>query len=212
MSDPQARVFIVDDDPRVLKSLSRLLRSADLEPVAFSSPQEFLDQHVALPGCCLVLDLSMPGLDGFQLQKALAARNETIPIIFLTGHGNIPKAVEALRSGAVNFLTKPVDEKALLGAIDEALRKARDAWNAKMEREDVQTRMQRLTARERMVMAEVVQGKLNKQIAGDLGIAEKTVKVHRARVMQKMDVVSLADLVRLVERAGNMQPSNKGAS
>lgn len=204
MSNTQRRVFIVDDDPRVLKSLSRLLRSVDIEAVTFSSPRAFLEQQIVFPESCLVLDLSMPGIDGLQLQKALVEKNETIPIIFLTGHGNIPQAVRAMRSGAVDFLTKPVEDEALLAAIEAALSHARAAWNEKNDRKELQMRIERLTPREREVMAQVVTGKLNKQIAGDLGIAEKTVKVHRARVMQKLDVVSVADLVRLAEKANSL--------
>jgi FixJ family two-component response regulator len=200
VSAPKGKVFIVDDDQQVLKSLSRLLRSANLEPIPFSSPQAFLEHHVAFRDSCLVLDLSMPGIDGMQLQRSLEERNETIPIIFLTGHGDIPTAVQALQRGAVNFLTKPVESSVLLSVIDEALRIARAAWLEKEEGEDIRMRVERLTSREREVMDQVVTGKLNKQIASDLGIAEKTVKVHRARVMQKMEVVSVADLVRIVQR------------
>lgn len=207
MSSSRPTVFIVDDDPRVLKSLTRLLRSADLGPVPFSSPEEFLVQHAATRDCCVVLDLAMPGLNGLQLQEAITARDETLPIIFLSGHANIPAAVDALRRGAVNFLTKPVDDQTLLAAIHEALEKSRVAWQAKLEREDLQARLGLLTNREREVMDEIILGKLNKQIAGDLAISEKTVKVHRARVMRKMDLMSVAELVRLVGRTENRPPS-----
>jgi FixJ family two-component response regulator len=201
MINPRGRVFVVDDDSRVLKSLSRLLHSADFEVAAFTSPEAFLEQHTVRPDAIAVLDVAMPGLNGLELQKKLAERHETIPIIFLTGHGNIPIAVQAIRDGAVTFLTKPVNDDLLLDAIEEALKKARAAWNAKRDKEELEMRMSRLSPRERQVMELVITGKLNKQIAGDLEIAEKTVKVHRARVMRKMDVVSLADLVRLVEHA-----------
>lgn len=204
MSHSQATVFIVDDDPAVLKSLSRLLRSANLEAVTFTSPEEFLEQHRSHPNCCLVLDLLMPGLSGLELQEALAARKLDIPIVFLSGRGDIPRAVQAIQRGATSFLTKPVDGDTLLMAVEQALGESRAAWQARIEREELEMRIDRLTSRERAVMIHVVAGKLNKQIAADLGIAEKTVKVHRARMMRKMDVVSVASLVRLAERAGDL--------
>jgi FixJ family two-component response regulator len=202
MTEPVPTVFVVDDDPSVLKSLSRLLRSARLNPVLFSSPGEFLDRFDPHTPGCLVLDVAMPGLDGLQLQQALVARGSRIPIIFLTGHGDIPMSVSAMKRGAVDFLTKPVHDEDLLTAIHVAIETDRANRQARAELEDIRQRLATLTPREREVLEAVITGRLNKQIAGDLGIVEKTVKVHRGRVMEKMKVRSLAELVRLAERAG----------
>jgi FixJ family two-component response regulator len=196
-----ARVYLIDDDPGVLKALTRLLRSAGLQPIPFGCPLEFLATcDPALRGC-LVLDVAMPGLDGMRMQQALAAAGCTLPIIFLTGHGDIPMSVQAMKRGAVDFLTKPVDEASLLAAVREAL--ARDAMEGRKaaERSALRDRLASLTPREAEVLTHVVAGKLNKQIAVELGTAEKTIKVHRARVMEKMQAQSLADLVRMTERA-----------
>jgi len=201
MNSP-ATVFIVDDDPAVLKSLSRLLRSAGLAVATFPSPREFLDRHdPALPGC-LVLDIAMPGLNGLELQQELVARGHELPIIFLTGHGDIPMSVQAMKRGAVDFLTKPVDDEALLKAVSVALEKDRHQRQVRAGIAEIQQRLATLTPREREVLEHVIAGQLNKQTAGDLGTAEKTIKVHRARVMEKMKVDSVAELVRLCERAG----------
>ncbi len=202
MSDARPTVFVVDDDPAVLKSLSRLLRSAQLTAVTFGSPQQFLEQHTSSAVGCIVLDVAMPGLDGLALQQALAAKGSSLPIIFLTGHGDIPMSVQAIKRGAVDFLTKPVSDDDLLKAIREAMEKERTARQARAELDDFQKRLAMLTPREREVLNHVVSGQLNKQIAGDLGTVEKTIKVHRARVMEKMKTQSLAELVRLAERAG----------
>jgi len=202
MSATTPTIFIVDDDPAVLKSLGRLLRSARLDFAAFSSPAEFLQQHdPAAPGC-LVLDVAMPGLNGLELQAALAEKGCAIPIIFLTGHGDIPMSVQAMKRGALDFLTKPVNDEDLLQAVHDALELDRVARRAKAELGDLQARFDSLTPREREVFVHVVAGQLNKQIAADLGTVEKTIKVHRARVMEKMGVDSLADLVRAAERLG----------
>ena len=195
-------VFIVDDDAAVLKSLARLLRSARLNVLAFGSPQEFLERHDPLAPGCLVLDLAMPGLNGLELQEALAKKDSAIPIIFLTGHGNIPTSVQAMKRGALDFLTKPVNDGDLLKAIRAAIEKDRIARLARAELDDIQARLATLTPREREVLTHVVSGQLNKQTAADLGTVEKTIKVHRARVMMKMKVDSVAELVRLTERAG----------
>jgi FixJ family two-component response regulator len=192
----------VDDDPAVLKSLSRLLRSAGLATAAFSSPREFLDRYdPKLPGC-LVLDVAMPGLNGLELQQALLAQGHELQIIFLTGHGDIPMSVEAMKRGALDFLTKPVNDDDLLRAIQAALEKNQIARQDRAELDSILERLATLTPREREVLVHVVSGQLNKQIAGDLGTVEKTIKVHRSRVMEKMKVQSLAELVRLAERAG----------
>ena len=195
-------VFIVDDEPAVLNSLSRLMRSARLAASTFSSPQEFLDRHdPQVPGC-LILDMAMPGLDGLQLQQALIAKGSEIPIIFLTGRGDIPMSVRAMKRGAVDFLTKPVDDEDLLEAIRDAIEKDRVNRPAIAERNAIRQRLATLTPREREVLEHVLTGQLNKQIAGDLDIAEKTIKVHRGRVMEKMGVRSVAELVRLCQVAG----------
>ena len=195
-------VFIVDDEPAVLKSLSRLMRSARLAALTFSSPQEFLDRHdPQVPGC-LILDVAMPGLDGLQLQQALIAKGSEIPIIFLTGRGDIPMSVRAMKRGAVDFLTKPVDDEDLLEAVRDAIEKERVNRLAIAGRNAIRQRLATLTPREREVLEHVLTGQLNKQIAGDLDIAEKTIKVHRGRVMEKMGVRSVAELVRLCQVAG----------
>ena len=195
-------VFVVDDDPAVLKSLSRLLRSARLDVATFSSPREFLERHDPRAPGCLVLDVAMPGLNGLELQAALTVKGSAIPIIFLTGHGNIPASVQAMKRGALDFLTKPVNDDDLLKAVQVAIEKDRLARIARAELEDIQARLDSLTPREREVLTHVVSGQLNKQTAADLGTVEKTIKVHRGRVMEKMKVHSVAELVHLAERAG----------
>lgn len=195
-------IFVVDDDPAVLKSLGRLLRSAGLNVETCNSPQDFLARHnPALPGC-LVLDVAMPGLNGLEVQQALAAIGDERPIVFLTGHGDIPTSVEAMKRGAVDFLTKPVNAEDLLKAIHSAIVKDSVRRLERDEVEEFKQRLATLTPREREVLPYVISGRLNKQIAGELGTAEKTIKVHRARVMEKMKVQSVAELVRLAERLG----------
>jgi len=193
-------VRVVDDDAAVLKSLDRLLRSAGFAVRTYPSPQDFLRQHDSAAPGCVVLDLSMPGLDGLQLQQALARAGDQCPVIFISGNGDVPKSVQAMKAGAIDFLTKPFDQKDLLAAVRAAIAKDREGRVARAERSSVGMRVAALTPRERQVMAHVVAGHLNKQIAAVLGIAEKTVKVHRARVMRKMNVASVADLVWLVGR------------
>lgn len=201
MNDNSQKIFVVDDDPFVLKGLSRVLRSAGLEVVTFSSPREFLEQHDPRAPGCLVLDLAMPGLNGLELQAALTAEGSAIPIIFLTGHGDIPMSVQAMKGGALDFLTKPVHDEDLLKAVRTALEKDRVERQIHAELDDIHERLATLTPREREVLTHVVSGQLNKQIANDLGTVEKTIKVHRARVMEKMKAQSLAELVRMTERA-----------
>lgn len=195
-------VFVVDDDPAVLKSLSRLLRSTRLACATFSSPREFLDRHDPNAPGCLVLDVAMPGLNGLELQQALIAGGHELPIIFLTGHGDIPMSVQAMKRGAADFLTKPVNDDTLLAAIRVAIEKDRLQRQSRAEVAEIRQRLATLTPRELEVLEHVVTGQLNKQIADDLGTVEKTIKVHRARVMEKMKVHSVAELVHLAERVG----------
>jgi len=199
-----ATVFLVDDDHSVRKALTRLIRSAGYGVQPFASALDFLGHWratVTAPAC-LVLDISMPGLSGLDLQRELLAENTRIPIIFITGHGDIPMSVRAMKDGAVDFLPKPVKDKVLLEAIKQALARAERIHAETVELQDIHRRLDCLTPREREVMTLVVRGLLNKQIAFELGTVEKTVKVHRARVMEKMAVQSLAELVRVAERAG----------
>ncbi len=206
MSTSRERVFVVDDDPGVRKSLSRLLRSAGLEAIVYGSPEEFLRNLSSDSAGCAVLDVAMPGLDGLALQRELASRGSELPVIFLTGHGDVPKSVEAMKSGAADFLTKPVDDEVLLAAVRRAVETDRAGRESRRERAEIRERLGTLTPREREVMEGVVAGRLNKQIANDLRIAEKTVKVHRGRVMEKMAASSVAQLVRLADRARLRRP------
>ena len=193
---------MVDDDPSVLRALTRLLSAAGLEARGFPSPAAFLQAHdPATPGC-LLLDLALPGLDGLELQQALSAADCARPIVFITGRGDIPTSVRAMKGGAVDFLTKPVNDRDLLAAVRNAIEIDRVAREAQVEMGALRQRLASLTPREREVFTHVVAGRLNKQIAADLGTVEKTIKVHRARMMAKMAVRSLADLVRVAERLG----------
>jgi FixJ family two-component response regulator len=194
---------VVDDDAGVLRSLDRLLRSAGFTVRTFPSSQDFLQKHDGSAPGCVVLDLSMPGLDGLQLQQALAHAGDPCPVIFITGYGDVPTSVRAMKAGAVDFLTKPFDQQQLLAAVRAAIEKDRTARAARAARSSIGVRVAALTPREHQVMAHVVSGHLNKQIAAELGIAEKTVKVHRARVMKKMDVASVAELVSDVTKASS---------
>jgi FixJ family two-component response regulator len=210
MSEDSPTVFVVDDDPSVLKSISRLLRSVGWQAAPSCSPEEFLRQYdPAAPGC-LVLDVAMPGVDGFELQRRLVEAGCPLPIVFITGHGDIPTSVRAMRAGALNFLAKPVNDDDLLGAIREAVEADRVARRAQRDIAVIRERLATLTPREREVLEQVVAGKLNKQIAGDLGTVEKTIKVHRARVMEKMGARSLAELARMGERLGIGAPDARG--
>lgn len=193
-------VFVVDDDASVLKALARLLAANGFEPRTFVSSRAFLEAHdPQVPGCA-IFDVAMPGLDGLELQEALTDRDVARPIIFITGRGDVPTSVHAMKAGAVDFLTKPVEEETLLSAIAVAIRKDAEARERGASLDALFRHFAALTPRERQVFAHVAAGRLNKQIAGDLGIAEKTVKVHRAHVMDKMGARSLADLVRMAER------------
>jgi FixJ family two-component response regulator len=195
-------VFLVDDDAGVLKALSRLLRAHGYVTRSFTSAQEFLDGHdTAVPGCA-VLDVSMPGLDGLELQQAMTTAGIQRPIIFITGKGDIPTSVRAMKAGAIDFLPKPVRDEDLLSAIDNARGADAKKREVQAERASIQAKIATLTPREREVLAHVIAGRLNKQIAGALGTVEKTIKVHRGRMMEKLGVCSVADLVRLAEKAG----------
>ena len=194
-------VFLVDDDTPVRDALSRLLRAHRFAVAAFASPKEFLEHYDQDTPGCLVLDLKMRG-NGFGLQRTLQEKGSPVPIIFLTGHGDIPKSVQALKGGAVDFLTKPVNDEDLLAAIRVAIEKDHTLRQEQTEVSEIRARLSTLTPREREVLEFVVTGKLNKQIACELGTVEQTVKIHRARVMQKMRVQSVAELVRLTKRCG----------
>jgi FixJ family two-component response regulator len=202
-------VFIVDDDSSVLKAMARLLSAEGYEPRTFSSPRAFLDAHDPEVAGCILMDVSMPGCTGLELQHALHDARSVHPIVFLTGAGDIRTSVKAIQSGAVDFLTKPVDDEELLSAIGAAMVRDRADRGLKAEQDGFEARLAALTPREREVMGHVVAGRLNKQIAGDLGIAEKTIKVHRARVMEKMRAGSVAELARMVERASRPRGGTK---
>jgi FixJ family two-component response regulator len=202
MSEVVPTVFLVDDDTAVLKGLGRLLAAAGMRVAAFDSPRHFLERiDPAAPGC-LVLDVAMPEFNGLELQQALAAKGCDLPIVFLTGHGDIPTSVRAMKRGAADFLTKPVDDEELLAAIRNALDRNVEVRKSHEARLAVERRLATLTTREREVLKRVVAGRLNKQIAAELGIVEKTIKVHRAHVMRKMGARTLAELLSLAERAG----------
>jgi len=199
---PGHTVFVVDDDEAVRKAVSRLLRSAGFAAAVFASPREFLAQYnPATPGC-LVLDMAMPDFDGLQLQTALTEKGCILPIIFLTGHGDVSKSVQAMKQGAFDFLSKPVKDKDLLTAVRAAIERDTVTRREQAKLSEIRARLDTLTPREREVLEHVVSGKLNKQIAADLGISEATVKMHRAHVMAKMKVQSVAELARLTERCG----------
>jgi FixJ family two-component response regulator len=195
-------VFVVDDYSPARNSISRLLRAAGFLVTAFASAEKFLAQYDPQTLGCLVLDLAMPTLNGLELQRILTKTGSLMPIIFLTGYGDIPKSVEAMKRGASDFLTKPVNSEDLLAAVRAAIEKDRALRREQIELSEFRARLAALTPREREVLEHVVTGKLNKQIAADLGTAEQTVKVHRAHVMQKIRVRSVAELVRLMERCG----------
>ena len=197
---PAPVVFVVDDDPSVRSSLKFLLSSVGLQVESFDSAETFLQRKPSDAPSCLVLDVRLRGLSGLDFQRELAARNIRIPIVFVTGHGDIPMSVRAMKAGAIEFLTKPYRDQDLLDAVRIALERDRARREQEKEVTDLQQRFDSLTPREQEVISMVVSGMLNKQIAGQLGTAENTVKVHRSRAMEKMQAQSLADLVKMVER------------
>jgi RNA polymerase sigma factor (sigma-70 family) len=198
---PGSVVYVLDDDASVRGAIESLLRSVDTEVRSFASPREFLDRPPCDATACLVLDVRLPGTNGLDLQRELAEREPGLPIVFITGHGDIRMSVRAIKAGAVEFLPKPFRDQDLLAAIEEGLQAAHEARRRRDQRAELQARSASLTPRERQVLELVVAGMLNKHIASQLGISEVTVKIHRGQVMQKMRAASVADLVRMVDRA-----------
>ena len=201
MPDLTSVVFVVDDDVSVRESLELLIRTAGWQPETFASAQDFLSRNRATVPCCLVLDVTLPGLNGLELQQQLTERTD-MPIIFITGHGDVPMSVQAMKAGAVEFLTKPFKDDVLLSAIRGAIERSRAALLLDSEIRALRSCYDSLTSRERQVMALVVSGLLNKQVGGELGISEITVKAHRGQVMRKMKADSLPDLVTMAARLG----------
>jgi len=202
MSEAVPTVFVVDDDDRVRRAVQRLIQSVGLRVDAFASVQEFLDQYKPDRPGCLVLDVRMPGMSGLDLQQHLTQRHIDIPIVFVTGHGTIPMSVRAMKGGAVDFIEKPFDEQKLLDAIHVAIDRDKQSRRDREKHTDIQRRLSLLTPREREVMQLVVLGMMNKQIAAQFGTSEQTIKIHRGRVMEKMEADSLASLVVMAQMAG----------
>ena len=202
MTEADEIVYVVDDDPAVRKGLARLLRSAGHEVAAFASAVEFLARDHHQGAGCILLDVRMPGVDGLELQANLAAQGVDLPIVFLTGHGDIPMSVEAMKQGATDFLTKPVDEEVLLNAVRQALLRHRSFQTEHQETQAVRARVRSLSERELEMLRWVIGGARNKQIAVHMGIAEQTVKIHRGRVMKKLGLSAATDLVKACQQAG----------
>ena len=203
-------VFVIDDDESVRKGLKRLLKSANYEAEVFASASDFLERAPYSGAACVIVDVRMPGLNGIEFQQALIDRRREEQLIFITGHGNIPMCAQAMKAGAVDFLPKPFKPRQLLKCVEQALSRSNDQRRGAAEKTGARQLLDLLTPREFEVMQLVVTGMLNKQIGGELGMAEKTVKVHRGRVMQKLGVTSVADLVRLVQKAGLSTPGSNG--
>ena len=199
-------VYILDDDPSVLISLKRLIESADFHVETFSLAAEFLEYKLSRNPSCLVLDVSLPDIDGFKLQDELSKRDISMPIIFITGYGDIPMCAKAIKKGAVDFLPKPFEDKEILSAIEQAILKSRQKNKNEEDITHIKSLLSSITARENEVMRWVITGLLNKQIAQKMGITEKTVKVHRGRVMKKLEVDSAIELARLLEKVGITPP------
>lgn len=202
VTDPDAMVCVVDDDEAVRRCLERLFRSAGLRVATFASALDYLGSKAHRGPVCLIVDVQMPGLDGFDLQNALAGRCEQI--VFLTGHADVPMCARGMKAGAVDFLVKPVDDEVLLAAARRAFERARELGTNRAEQARARSFLESLTAREFEVMTRVIAGMLNKQIAAELGIAEKTVKIHRGRMMRKTGTCSVPDLMRLIQKAGGV--------
>ena len=207
MPDATSVVFVVDDDVSVRESLELLIKSAGWQPQTYASAQDFLSRPHSTVACCLVLDVTLPGLNGLELQKQLSERTD-MPIIFITGHGDVPMTVQAMKAGAVEFLTKPFKHDVLLDAIRSAIERSRVALRLDSEMRALKNCYESLTPREREVMALVASGLLNKQVGGELGISEITVKAHRGQVMRKMRADSLPDLVAMSARLGLPAPNH----
>lgn len=200
-------VLVVDDDPSVRKAIARLLKSAGTRAETFASPAEFFEFPLPDVPACLILDVELPGIDGLELQRKLSQSDCLLPIVFISGHGDIPMSVRAIKSGAVDFLPKPFSDDQLLSAVEQALGRAKHELAARGDVRAIRKRLESLSPREREVLEHVVSGELNKQIGHRLGVTEKTVKVHRGQVMRKMEAESLADLVRMAEKVGISGPS-----
>ena len=200
MSEAQPVVVIIDDDPDIRDALQGLLETVDLQAAPFATASEFLASKRPEGPCCIVLDVRLPGVSGLDFQQELAREDIPIPIIFITGHGDIPMSVRAMKAGAVEFLTKPLRDQDLLDAIQAALRRDRARLEEERKVADLRTRHESLTTRERQVMALLVSGRVNKQIAAEIGISEVTVRLHRGQIMRKMRASSLADLIRIADK------------
>jgi FixJ family two-component response regulator len=206
MTQVKPLVFVIDDDASVRRSLENLLRSVGLPVAVFASAQEFLASPHASALGCLILDVRLPGVSGLELQEQLRRTRPDLPIVFITGHGDIPMSVRAMKAGAVEFLTKPFGDKDLIDAVEQALRRVRESSDEREEMIALRGRYESLTPREREVMSHVVAGEPNKVAAADLGISETTIKIHRGQVMHKMRAGSLAELVRMADRLGISRP------
>lgn len=209
MMGDRPTVFVVDDDHSVRKGLDRLLRLKGYRVDSFASAEEFLQEDITAPVACLVLDVNLPGLNGLDVQRLLMQQGQLLPIVFITGHGDIPMAVQAVKSGAISFLTKPFGETELVAEIENAFALCRNQFQQRSEIADIQQRYATLTERESEILSFVVSGKLNKQTAFELGIVENTVKVHRRRVMKKMHAESVAELVVMTQKLHLPQPAHR---